>query len=71
MTFRGATEYGAVRYGVAGAPPTDVLALWHKYKEYISSDCIRILQREFPTFQIPAGEETAYAEQYTLYLVEG
>ena len=51
--------------------PTDALALWDKYKEYISSDCIRILQRDFLSLQIPVGEESSYAEQYTLYLIDG
>lgn len=49
--------------------PTDALALWNKYKEFISSDCIYILQRDFPTLQIPDGEQDLYAEQYALYLI--
>jgi ATP-dependent DNA helicase PIF1 len=51
--------------------PTDALTLWNKYKEFMSSDCIRILQRDIPGLLIPDGEQDDYAHQYALYLIDG
>ncbi len=51
--------------------PVDHLVLWNKYKEFIASDCLYILRRDFQSLLIPIGKEESYAEQYTLYLIDG